>query len=59
MVPYLDLNIDTDALTGAALSPTVNQDLAERSIKDYCAFCSIDAATLPEGITKSKIPVRF
>ena len=59
LVPYLDLAIDTDALTGAALSPTATQDLAERSIKDYCTYCNIDTTTLPEGIVKSKIPVRF
>lgn len=59
LVPYLDLDIDTDALSGATLSPTVNQDLAERSIKDYCNFCNIDINVLSEGIVKSKIPVRF
>lgn len=59
LVPYLDLSFDSDCLTGIALAPTINSDLAERSIKDYCRFCNIDINRIPEGIVKSEIPVRF
>lgn len=59
LIPYLDLDINLGSLTGVALSPTVTQGLAERSIKDYCAFCNIETDNLIEGIIKSKIPVRF
>lgn len=59
LIPYLDLVFDVNSLTGATLSPTINQDLADRSIKDYCEYCNIDVATLSEGIIKSRIPVRF
>lgn len=59
LVPYLDLDFDITSITGVALSPTINSDLAERSINDYCKYCSIDVSNFEEGIKKSEVPVRF
>lgn len=59
LIPYLELEFDISDVTGITLSPTINGDLAERSIKDYCAYCDIDVSCFQEGINKSVIPLRF
>lgn len=59
LIPYLELDFDTSSLVGITLSPTINSDLAEQSIRDYCKYCNIDSDTFPEKIAKSEIPVRF
>lgn len=59
LIPYLEIEYDKDSLTGMMFSPTVNDELAEQSIKDYCRYCDIDPEKLPEGIEKSTIPVRY
>lgn len=59
LIPYLDLEIDMNSMTGIALSPTINSDLAERSIRDYCNYCNIDTSKFSEGLIQSNIPVRF
>lgn len=58
LTPYLELAFDEKALLGITASPTNNGDLVDKSIDEYCKFCGIDKS-LPEGITHSKIPVRF
>ena len=59
LIPYLELDIDLASLTGLTASPTLQSDLAEKSIKSYCEYCGIEVSKLPDGIEKSKIPVRF
>ena len=48
LIPYLELNFDVSNLAGITLSPTINGDLAERSITDYCRYCKIDVDALLE-----------
>ena len=59
LVPYLELDIDLNSLTGIMFSPTVNDELARDSITDYCKYCGINPTTLPEGVEKSSVPVRY
>jgi len=59
LTPYLKLTFTPNAFLGITASPTNNGDLVDKSIDDYCGFCDIDPKLLSEGITHSKIPVRF
>jgi len=57
LTPYLDLKYNQSAINGITIAPTVKDDLAERSIKEYLQYCGLKDDSL--RITKSKIPVRF
>lgn len=59
LIPYLELDFDLQCLTGITFSPTINDELAENSIADYCRYCGIDPNGLPEKVQRSSVPVRY
>lgn len=57
MIPYLDLQFSKDAVRGITVSPTVQSDLAEKSLVSFLDYCDYD---VKKGfIVRSEIPVRF
>lgn len=59
MIPYLELNFDLDAVKSITISPTIQIDIVEDSLKDYLKFCGIKCDDYSKIIKRSKIPVRF
>lgn len=59
LIPFLELDFDVDSIIGIKSSPTNNGELLEESIVEYCKYCSIDSDCFPEGISHSRIPLRF
>lgn len=59
LIPYLELNFTPSAIQGLTISPTMQSDLAEQSIKDFLKYCDFSFEKTETFIKKSKVPVRF
>lgn len=59
LIPYLELNFSSDIINSITISPTVQSDLIEQSIKDFATYSDLEIDDYSTFIRKSKIPVRF
>lgn len=59
LVPYIELKFSEDVVKGITISPTVQSDLVELSIRQFMEYCMFDIADPAEFIKHSKVPVRF
>ena len=55
MIPYLELNFTPSAIQGLTISPTMQSDLAEQSIKDFLKYCDLSFEKTETFIKKSKV----
>lgn len=59
LVPFLELRFSAESVKGIMISPTVQSDLVEISIRDFLEYCNFNVADYSQFIRHSKVPVRF
>lgn len=59
LIPYLELDFSLDAIKGITISPTVQVDLAEKSVEDFLECYDVNINKEKDFVKKSKIPVRY
>lgn len=59
LIPYIELKFSENAVKSITISPTVQSDLVESSIRDFLQYCKYNAPDFSNFIKHSNIPVRF
>ena len=59
LVPFLELQFSAEAVKGIMISPTVQSDLVELSIREFLKYCDFAVEDYSQFIRHSKGPVRF
>lgn len=59
LIPYIELKFSENAVKSITISPTVQSDLVESSIRDFLQYCKYNVPDFSTFIKHSKIPVRF
>ena len=59
LIPFLELTFSAEAVKSIMISPTVQSDLVELSIRDFLEYCDFDVEDYSRFIWHSKVPVRF
>lgn len=59
LIPFLELTFSTEAVKSITISPTVQSDLAELSIRDFLEYCDFHVEDYSQFVRHSKVPVRF
>ncbi|MBR3674103.1 MAG: DUF2971 domain-containing protein [Clostridia bacterium] len=59
ITPYIEVDIDINAIKGVTLSPGIKDDIAIEGIKKLLTKNDIKLEQLTMGIKQSKIPLRF
>ena len=59
LIPYIELKFSENAVRSITISPTVQSDLVESSIRDYLQYCKYNVPDFSNFIKHSNIPVRF
>ena len=59
LIPQLELKFSVDVIKSITISPTVQSDLVEQSIKDFTTYCGLHVDDYTKFIKKSNVPVRF
>lgn len=59
LIPYLELKFSVGVIKSITISPTVQSDLVEQSIKDFTTYCGLQIDDYTKFIKKSNVPVRF
>ncbi len=59
LIPYLDVKFSESAVKGITISPTIQSDLAERSIQEFLSYCDFHVNDISKFLRKSNVPVRF
>lgn len=59
LIPFLELTFSTEAVKSIMISPTVQSDLVELSIRDFLEYCGFHVEDYSQFVRHSKVPVRF
>ena len=59
LIPYLELDFSPEVVKSITISPTVQSDLVEISIRDFLTYCGFETYDCSGFIKHSKVPVRF
>ena len=59
LIPFLELAFSTEAVKGIMISPTIQSDLVELSIREFLKYCNFSVEDYSQFIRHSKVPVRF
>lgn len=59
LIPFLELDFALEAIKSITISPTMQSDLVELSLRDFLKFQSFQVEDYTSFIRHSKIPVRF
>ena len=59
LIPYIELKFSENAVKSITISPTVQSDLVESSIRDFLQYCKYNVPDFSNFIKHSNIPVRF
>ena len=59
LIPYIELKFSENAVKSITISPTVQSDLVESSIRDFLQHCKYNVSDFSNFIKHSNIPVRF
>lgn len=59
LIPYIELKFSENAVKSITISPTVQSDLVESSIRDFLQYCKYNVPDFLSFIKHSNIPVRF
>lgn len=57
LIPYIELKFSENAVRSITISPTVQSDLVESSIRDYLQYCKYNVPDFSNFIKHSNIPV--
>ena len=59
LIPYIELKFSENAVKSITISPTMQSDLVESSIRDFLQYCKYNVSDFSNFIKHSNIPVRF
>ena len=59
LIPYIELKFSENAVKSITISPTVQSDLVESSVRDFLQYCKYNVPDFSNFIKHSNIPVRF
>lgn len=59
LIPFLELSFSEDVVKSITISPTIQSDLVEFSIRDFLNYCKFDVEDYSKFIKHSNVPVRF
>lgn len=59
LIPYIELKFTGDVVKSITISPTVQSDLVELSIRDFMRYCKFNVRDFSQFLRHSKVPVRY